>query len=286
MKLQQYNERHCYVNFVDDNPFLFIEAAGVTEPDPRYRISYTRKMSMTILEYVQTGVGYVQYGGKIYRLSAGDFCIMRAGIDNFCYYSDKDTPYRKLWFSGCGKFMDSILDLYDIPVDVTIINAPSVEPRFKQIIDELYRFGFIEQNIVSYLSELFWQLKRSEIVRPKPDPAAQIHAYIDFRYSKIDDLSDIAGLFRITERQLTRIFTEVYGITPWAYVIDCRLRAAAGMLVSTEMKISEISGACGYKSVWHFDREFAKKFGCSPSEYRKSHKPELQNNSDGTCFRR
>ena len=276
MKLHQYNERHCYVNFVNDSPFLFIEAAGVTEPDPSYRNSYTKKMRMTVFEYVQTGVGYVQNGERIYRLTAGDFCIMRGGMDNFCYYADQSNPYRKLWFSGCGKFMDSILDLYDIPVDVTIINAPNVEPRFKQIIDELYRFGFIEQNIVSYLSELFWQLKRSDIVRPKPDPAAQIHAYIDFCYSKIDDLTDIAELFRITERQLTRIFTEAYGITPWAYVIDCRLRAAAGMLVSTEMKISEIAGACGYRSFWHFDREFAKKYGSSPSEYRKSHKPESQ----------
>ena len=36
MKLSNFNERHCYVNYLQDNPFLFIEAATVVEPDPEY----------------------------------------------------------------------------------------------------------------------------------------------------------------------------------------------------------------------------------------------------------
>ena len=270
MKLHQYNERHCYVNFVNDNPFLFIEAAGITEPDPSYRNSYNHKMKMTVFEYIQTGMGYVEHEGRIYRLSSGDFCIMRGGMSNFNYYSDRSNPYRKLWFSGCGKFMDSILDLYEIPIDVSIFNAPNIEPSVRRIIDELYRFGFIEQNIVSYLTELFWLLKRSGVIIPKKELSVQIHAYIDFCYAKISDVTEIAELFRISERQLSRIFSEAYGITPWAYVIDCRLRAAAEMLISTKLKITDIAAACGYKSFWHFDREFAKKFGLPPSEYRNT----------------
>ena len=269
MKLNRFNERHCYVNFVNDNPFLFIEAAGVTEPDPDYGFTYRTRMKMSVFEYIQTGHGFIEHDNKKYRLSPGDFCIMRRGMSDFHYYSDPENPYRKLWFSGCGRYLDSLMSLYEINEGVTIIRAPEVEERFKRMIDELYRFGFIERNIVGYLSELFWELMRSEVSIPKKELAVQVHSYIDFKYTEIENMSRIAQLFRMSERQLTRIFTEAYGITPWAYVIECRLGAAAGMLISTEMKIADIASACGYKSFWHFDREFAKKYDMSPSEYRK-----------------
>ena len=35
MQLSDFNERHCYVNYLKDNPFLFIEAATVVEPGSR-----------------------------------------------------------------------------------------------------------------------------------------------------------------------------------------------------------------------------------------------------------
>ena len=267
MQLSNFNERHCYVNYLKDNPFLFIEAATVVEPDPEYGY-FTGAMVMTTFEYIQTGYGYISYKDRKYKLSPGDCCIMQGGGKPYKFWSDKEKPYRKLWFSGQGKFLDTMLDLYDIKDDITILRAPQVEPIFKRIIDELYRTGYDEHSMTATINDLIWILKRQGMNKGDNRLSSQIHKKISKDYHKITCVSDLASLYRISEKQLTRVFKADYGVTPWAYVIECRLNSAADKLRDGSAKTIDIAYACGYKSVWHFEREFRKKFGVTPTEYR------------------
>lgn len=225
-------------------------------------------MVMTTIEYIQTGYGYISYEDKKYKVSPGDCCILRGGWKPYRYWSDKENPYRKLWFSGQGKFLDTMFDLYEIKDDITIIRAPHVETVFKRIIDELYRTGYNEHSMVTAINDLFWTLKRCGMNTGDSRLSSQIRQKISYDFDKITCVSDLASLYRISEKQLTRVFKADYGVTPWAYVIECRLNSAADKLRDGSAKTIDIAYACGYRSVWHFEREFRKKFGVTPTEYR------------------
>ena len=67
-----------------------------------------------------------------------------------------------------------------------------------------------------------------------------------------------------------RLFQEATGMPLWQYVIACRIKHAAQLLVSTDKLVKEIANDCGFNSVFHFSREFKKIMKKSPDNFRKN----------------
>ena len=57
--------------------------------------------------------------------------------------------------------------------------------------------------------------------------------------------------------------------SPLDYINQYRLQAAASLLLSTDMKITDISTRCGFSHHSYFAKLFARSMGCSPSAYRR-----------------
>lgn len=76
--------------------------------------------------------------------------------------------------------------------------------------------------------------------------------------------SDISWLSREIRRRTGRTFTEL--------VQERRLNQAAWMLANTRQRVSDIALSVGYENISYFHRIFARRFGCSPKDYRDSHK--------------
>lgn len=66
------------------------------------------------------------------------------------------------------------------------------------------------------------------------------------------------------------------GLTFSGYVTDVRLEEVARILSTTGFNVSESMYYCGFQSRTTFCRAFIKKFGCTPSEYKKQN--YLRNN--------
>jgi AraC-like DNA-binding protein len=64
-------------------------------------------------------------------------------------------------------------------------------------------------------------------------------------------------------------FAEVYGQTPFAFVLKVRLRHAAHLLRSTDLPVKMIATAAGFPSRTHFSRAFRAAFNLDPTRYRK-----------------
>lgn len=93
--------------------------------------------------------------------------------------------------------------------------------------------------------------------------------YIAKNYNKDirnDELAQITGLSTVYFRKL---FTEVFGISPIAYVNELRIKKAKEMLKSDYGSISEIAESLGYLNIYDFSRTFKKHVGISPSKYEK-----------------
>ncbi len=160
--------------------------------------------------------------------------------------------------------------------------------KVKDLSRLLLLFGKIENNRIEdtsysgiknfrYLYEMLSIL--AEHAAKKYTPSKKIAAlkpavdYIINNYHNsgisLESLSEVAGLGKANFR---KIFTEVYGCPPMAYVHRIRMNKASDMLKGDYISVEMIAQQVGYNSLYHFSKMFKKHFGISPSEYRKRFK--------------
>lgn len=82
----------------------------------------------------------------------------------------------------------------------------------------------------------------------------------------VGSLSSLCG---ISEAYFRRIFLSEFGISPREYLINLRMEYARQLLESGQFPVSEVAGLCGYGESSHFTREFTRRVGVNPGQYRK-----------------
>jgi transcriptional regulator GlxA family with amidase domain len=108
---------------------------------------------------------------------------------------------------------------------------------------------------------------------PRPEQLA-VRRVIDYVLSHLDaDLTTVtlADRVGISERHLTRLFTEHVGRPPGRWVRDARLEAASRLLATTDEPMTTVARRCGFSSAESLRQAFATRFGIPPSRYRARH---------------
>ncbi len=77
----------------------------------------------------------------------------------------------------------------------------------------------------------------------------------------------------ISRAYLNKAFQQELGMSVQRFLIDYRMHCAANLLYNSAMNIQQISEAVGYEDQMTFSKAFKKKFGVSPSSYRKPSHP-------------
>ena len=75
--------------------------------------------------------------------------------------------------------------------------------------------------------------------------------------------------FCLSKMQLYRKLKTLTGMTPGEFIKYLRLKAAARLLTTTQLNVSEIFYRSGFNNQSYFFREFKKKYNCAPKEYRE-----------------
>ena len=101
-----------------------------------------------------------------------------------------------------------------------------------------------------------------------------VAGYISLNYDKNDTVSDFAEMCHLSESQLRRRFTKVYGTTPIAYRLKLRCRIVAELLRRTKFPIQRISDRTGFSDVSDLYKAFKKIYGVAPSAYRENVAPK------------
>lgn len=126
-------------------------------------------------------------------------------------------------------------------------------------------------------------LQRAHGDPPNSPPAPKSVAYDagsarrlrDFIHDRIDDELSIEQLAEITGQTTHRMlvsFRATFGKTPWQYIIGERLRHARRRLLDSRHDITRIALESGFSSHSHLTRVFRQRLGCTPSEFRGTHR--------------
>lgn len=109
--------------------------------------------------------------------------------------------------------------------------------------------------------------------RPKrPDIIRRLRRSRDFiedNYDRHISLADMAAAAFMSSAHFLRQFKHEFGLTPYQYLTECRLRAAQELLISTQVAITDIVFASGFGNRSAFSRLFKERCGVSPLEFRR-----------------
>lgn len=80
---------------------------------------------------------------------------------------------------------------------------------------------------------------------------------------------ELAERFQIAETSLKNYFRGVFGENLSTFLREARMRRAAELLQSSELRVAEIAAQVGYENQSKFAAVFVRRFGCPPLEYRR-----------------
>lgn len=94
--------------------------------------------------------------------------------------------------------------------------------------------------------------------------------YIEKYYSEDISLEALAASANVSKSECLRCFKSTLQTSPYKYITEYRLSAAAKLLINTDKPITEIAFDVGFHHLSHFGKLFREKTGMSPKEYRES----------------
>lgn len=174
----------------------------------------------------------------------GDFCVVEFDCDISC---------EEIMHFPIKNGMDFVSELKEIEFNNTLRN-----PFYK--VETLRDTYSIILKLIQSASHKYSPGYKYQ----KISPAVQ---YIAKNFSKNitnDELAELCGISTVYFRKL---FCELYGVSPIAYIRNIRIRKAKEMLKSDYGSITDIASSLGYLNIYDFSRAFKKHSGVSPTKY-------------------
>jgi AraC-like DNA-binding protein len=97
----------------------------------------------------------------------------------------------------------------------------------------------------------------------------KIHEYLMSHYQDEINLEQIADLVHMAPGSLCRFFKSQIGITIFDYLNKIKVDYACSLLLNKDLSIANIAYDCGFNNISHFNKQFKKLIGNTPTQYRK-----------------
>ena len=132
---------------------------------------------------------------------------------------------------------------------------------------DLYSYRSIEE-VRDYLFQLFQDVCGVE--EQKTSIIADLLNYLEWNYPYDISVNDLAMYkYFVNPSYLSRLFKAETGQTLSRYLIELRMKKAAQMLKTSELKISDVAACVGYNDVSYFIQTFKKHYHVTPEQYKK-----------------
>ncbi len=256
---------------------LYFTEIGEIEVEKGTIWSSDKKLENNLLVYCTKGSGIVMISNEQIPVSNEQFFVIPEE-EKFKFYSviTEDSRLMIVQFNGknsklLGKEFSVVRNL--IPsVNNMVANR---EMLFDEILNNLSK-GFHDENL-EYVNFCFGHLlatfiyanRTSEDVEAESNPV--VTRAINFLNKNLDKkltLNQLAAEVGYSPTYLTTIFKNEANYSPISYFSHLKILKACEFLDYTNMKVKEISFQLGYSDPYYFTKDFKKKMGMSPRNYR------------------
>lgn len=119
----------------------------------------------------------------------------------------------------------------------------------------LQRYGRLDQHL-------------TKVTIPSKRDFSDAIAYIHDNLSESIQLADLAQLVHMSPNYFAEQFKQATGLSPYRYVIQCRIQKAQNLLRHEHLSIAAVAQQVGIYNPSHFARLFRQWTGLSPRAYR------------------
>lgn len=249
------------------------------------------------ISFITEGSGKRIVADSIEEFQPGDLVFLGRNLPHV-WIADKEilTPSFRTLEMVFLQFTDKILNsqLLALPEFKYISKALSLSERGIQIVDQTlnevselmlqmpYLKGF--ERMIHFFkimdiigkSESHLYLASKEYLKARFTTGNKrietIHEYLMSNYREEVNLKRLAELVNMAEGSLCRFFKENMGITLFEYLNKIKTDFACKLLMDPDLSILEVCLDSGFNNLSHFNKQFRKSVGVTPSLYRKQFK--------------
>lgn len=263
------NEAVNFWKFYNEDYPLNVMVIGKTECDGDYYVNRKNSRIMAF-EYMIYGSETLNINSKTYHPQKNSAVLLTKGSQHE-YYCGKNEKAEKEWVVFDGALAESLIKMY-LPDNEYCFENCNLLPYFREI-DRIKKncannYEALTDEFSVILHRMIIQIRNS-ISNNKTTLAEQIRKYLDANIEKKVTMDELSSVFSYSKNQLTRIFKEAYGLTPYHYYLERKIDVAKLYLSNTRKPVSEISRILVFSDQNYFSSEFKRITSLSPSEYRK-----------------
>ncbi len=241
----------------------------------------------TILLYAEVGHINVKINQELFKVNSGEFALLRkyTQCSMFKTWEPQDEFAQTYAFVLTNEFIKKVIHKIEIPKDTKPISE-----RFVSVPNTSLMQGLM-QSIIAYLDDgkdvdpQIIELKTLEALHAlaKADPRL-LGVFKEFAISERADIEQLMNynyLYNIPLEELAvqsgrslstfnREFRSLFNDTPHRWIKKKRLQFARNMMVTKNMRPSEVYLESGFEDLAHFSKSFKNFFNVTPSQFYKS----------------
>ena len=210
------------------------------------------------LSFRVKGTGAFEIGNTRFISKPGDVLFLPA-----------DTPYKVEYSVGESIVVHFEHCNYFEAENACFENRSEIATRFQRLLEAWNQQHSVNQ-AKSIIYDILEKMANDQKTSISDTAVANCVRYMDEHFCDPKlDIEAVCGVAFISVSSLQRAFAKHFGMSPKQYLIQHRMNRALELLTENELSVKEISFVCGFTDEKYFSRAFKKKYGCSPSQFRK-----------------
>lgn len=262
-----------YLNEQRDVPNISIYESGWEKCSPGHNFGPVVR-EYYFFHFIVNGKGDYRIGNEICEVGQGEIFIITPGEEHQ-YTASLDDPWEYYWIGFHGSDAKSVikeLGLSDIKA-FKIKDFNRMVSVFKSLKDK-EKTGFPS---TYFLIAKFYELmsiiaEERRIINDYQNPSSglipSVIRYINSHCGQGLSVTRVAETFNVNRSHLFRLFKEKMDISIQHYINELKMSKALLLLKNPQYSVKEITELVGFIDYPNFLKQFKKKYGVTPKQYR------------------
>lgn len=257
MKRENYLITNC--GFKDINP----KTCGKEHCDPLHSFGPASR-EYYLLHYVVSGKGVLSVEDSSYKVGAGE-CFFIRPFEISTYTADEEEPWHYIWIG-----FECNIDIPELR-EPRVISSEAIGKIFRMVPD----MNHISNGREAFLCSRIWDIitaiktEKSGHTQNSLNYIQTAISYMETEYMMDISIAALAEKMNLNRSYFSTIFKEQVGISPQKYLSNFRLSKAANLITEYGYTATQAALSTGYADVFTFSKMFKRKYGVSPSAYKK-----------------